>query len=74
VRLNDKGEEEVKWIVCEHNFNWENRKHICAFMNYYMDLHQQLWEKLDTYGRTLFWDFERYCKLLNLSPVKYRMI
>lgn len=74
VRINDKGEEEVKWVVCQHKFDWENPKHIAAFISYYSDLKLQLWEKLDTYGRTLFWDFDRYRKLMKLSPLKERML
>ena len=27
-------------------------------------------EKLDTYGRTLIFDFERYREMANLSPVR----
>lgn len=74
VRINDKGEEEVKWVVCRHNFDWENPRHIAAFIQYYPNLKLQLWEKLDTYGRTLFWDFDRYWKLMNLSPLKNMML
>lgn len=74
VRTNENGEEEVKWIVCKHNFNWENPRHISAFIHYYSDLKLQLWDKLDTYGRTLFWDFDRYRKLMGLSSVKARML
>lgn len=25
---------------------------------------------MDTYGRTLIWDFERYCELANLTPIR----
>lgn len=74
VRVNEKGEEEVKWVVYHHNFDWENPKHIAAFITYYQDLKLQLWDKLDTYGRTLFWDFDRYRKLMGLSPLKDRML
>lgn len=66
--------QEVKWVVCKHKFDWENPKHVSAFINYYQDLKLQLWEKLDTYGRTLFWDFDRYRKLAGFSDVKNRML
>ena len=74
VRINEKGEEEVKWVVCKHNFDWENPLHVSAFIQQYSNLKLQLWEKLDTYGRTLFWDFDRYRQLLNLSDIKSRML
>ena len=51
---------EVKWVVCKHNFDWENYKHVYALMNNYLPLKEQLKEKLDTYGRCLIWDLERY--------------
>lgn len=73
VRVKD-GKEEVKWVVCKHKFNWENPRHVAAFITYYSDLKLQLWEKLDTYGRTLFWDFDRYWSLAGLSKMKSRML
>jgi hypothetical protein len=34
----------------------------------------QVWEKLDTYSRTLFWDFDRYRMLAGISPMKNFML
>jgi len=64
------GEEEVRWVVREHIFDWENPIHIKALLNWYDPLYDQLYEKLDTYGRTLIWDFERYRKMAHLSEVR----
>lgn len=64
------GETEVKWIVQRHTFDWENPLHVKALMNWYDPLYDQLYEKLDTYGRTLIWDFERYRKMAHLSEVR----
>ena len=61
---------EVKWVVREHHFDWENPLHIRALINWYEPLYDQLYEKLDTYGRTLIFDFERYRKMSNLSEVR----
>lgn len=69
VRLNE-GRKEVKWVVRQHTFDWENPDHIKALINWYEPLYDQLYEKLDTYGRTLIWDFERYRKMTNLSEVR----
>ena len=74
VRVNELGEEEVKWVVYRHNFDWKNPRHIQAFMTYYQDLKLQVWEKLDTYSRTLFWDFDRYCQLCEFPEIKQYMI
>ena len=35
VRTNELGEEEVKWVVYRHNFDWKNPQHIQAFMTFY---------------------------------------
>ena len=64
------GEEEVKWIVRRHTFDWENPEHVKALINWYEPLYDQLYEKIDTYGRTLIWDFERYRNMTNLSEVR----
>ena len=74
VRTNELGETEVKWVVYRHNFDWKNPKHIQAFMTYYSDLKLQVWDKLDTYSKTLFWDFDRYRKLAGFSEIKNFMI
>lgn len=71
TRKNEKtGEIEVKWIVRRHTFDWENPSHIRALINNYDLLYNQLHEKLDTYGRTLIFDFERYREMAHLSPVR----
>ena len=70
-----KGDQlEVKWMVCEHNFDWENPDHVRELMNNYEALYDYLREKLDTYGRTLIWDFERYRKLCNFSDLREFLI
>ena len=61
---------EVKWVVRHHTFDWENPSHVRALINQYDTLYESLKDKLDTYGRTLIWDFERYCELANLTPIR----
>lgn len=65
---------EVKWIVCEHHFDWENPKHIRALLNHYCTLYEALRDKLNTYGRTLLWDFDRYCELCEFSELRMFLI
>lgn len=65
---------EVKWVIYRHNFDWTNTKHIQAFINFYSEIDQQVHEKVDTYSKTLFWDFDRYRKAANLSPLKNYML
>ena len=70
TRTNDTGEIEVKWVVRRHIFDWENPQHIKALINTYDALYDQVHEKLDTYGRTLIFDFERYRAMAQLSEIR----
>ena len=70
TRLNSAGEIEVKWIVREHTFNWEDFTHVRALINNYEILRDYVWDKLDTYSRTLIFDFERYREMAKLSEVR----
>ena len=65
---------EVKWMVCQHTFDWENPKHVRALLNHYHTLYEAMREKLDTYGRTLLWDFDRYVSLCNFSELRLFLI
>ena len=65
---------EVKWIVCEHHFDWENPKHVRALLNHYCTLYDALKDKLNTYGRTLLWDFDRYVELCDFSELRKFLI
>ena len=70
TRINSDGETEVRWVVSRHTFDWEDPNHIKALINNYQLMYDFFKEKLDTYGRTLIFDFERYREMANLSPVR----
>lgn len=70
----DQGNLEVKWIVRRHTFDWTNYKHVRALISLYHDLDQQLHNKLDTYGRTLLWDLDRYIDLTDFAPLRRYLI
>ena len=61
---------EVKWVVRKHTFDWENPSHIKALINNYSAIYMELGEKLDSWGRTLIYDFDRYFNMANFSPVR----
>ena len=65
---------EVKWMVCQHTFDWENPRHIRALLNHYCTLYDALKDKLDTYGRTLLWDFDRYVEICGFSELRKFLI
>ena len=60
----------IKWVVCQHTFDWENYLHVRALLNNYYLLYDALKEKLDTYGRTLLWDFDRYVSLCGFTELR----
>lgn len=64
------GDIQVKWIVRRHHFDWENTAHIKALMQYYGDIYMQLWDKLDSWGRTLIYDFDRYVDMCDFTDVR----
>ena len=61
---------EVKWVVRRHTFNWEDPVHVRALINNYDILYDYVYDKLDTYSRTLIFDFERYRDMAKLSEVR----
>ena len=74
-RINpNTGEEEIKWVVKRQNFNWENPWHVKNLMNYYSDIYMQDYDKLDSWGRTLIYDFDRYVTLCNFSQAREYII
>lgn len=65
---------EVKWVVRRHNFDWEDYTHVRALIATYDLLYDYLYTKLDTYGRTLIWDFQRYREMTHFSEVREFLI
>ncbi len=65
---------EIKWVVCEHTFDWEDYRHVRALLNHYYTLHDALHDKLNTYGITLLWDFDRYVSLCDFSELRLFLI
>ena len=61
---------EVKWVVCQHTFDWENPKHVRALLNNYPTLYEAMKDKLGTYGCTLLWDLDRYVQIGNFSELR----
>jgi len=64
------GAQEVKWIVRRQTFDWENPYHIKALLNHYGAIYMELHEKLDSWGRTLIYDFDRYFDMCGFSEVR----
>ena len=61
---------EVKWVIRKHTFDWENPLHIRALINNYDAIYEQFREKIDTYGRTLIFDFDRYREMAKFTPLR----
>ena len=71
TRVNpETGALEVRWVVRRHTFDWENPKHIRALLNNYSEIYMQTWDQLNSWGRTLIFDFDRYTDMAHLSDVR----
>ena len=70
TRLAPDGSLQVKWLVKQHTFDWENPKHIRALINIYDLLYDAMHDKFESYSYTLFIDLERYRRLANLTPLQ----
>ena len=64
----------VKWVICRHTFDWENPLHVRALLTHYHTLYEAMHEKLNTYGCTLLWDFDRYVKLCEFTELRLYLI
>ena len=64
------GELEIKWLVRRHTFNWENSWHVKNLILHYSAIYMQCYDKMDSWGRTLIYDFDRYATLAELSPAR----
>lgn len=60
----------IRYMVRQHTFDWENPKHIKALIDNYSGIYEQLWDKPLTWGRTLIYDFDRYAAMANLTPLR----
>ena len=74
TRETPTGEVEVKWVVRQHTFDWENPLHVRALINNYNALYEQVWDKLNTYSRALIFDFERYREMAHFTPLREFLI
>ena len=70
TRTNEQGETEVKWVVRRHTFDWTNPLHVKALISNYNLLYETFKDKLDTYARTLIFDFERYRYMADLTELR----
>lgn len=60
----------VKWVVRRHTFDWEDYRQVAALINNYDLLYDTFRTRIETYGRTFIFDFQRYRALANLNPVQ----
>lgn len=66
----ENGTTYVKWMVRRQVFDWENPAHIKALIQNYSRLYMQVWDKLESQGRALILDFDRYYDLCGFSPLR----
>lgn len=61
---------DVLYTVRHQAFDWENPTHIRALVENYSAVYMQNWDKPDSWGRTLIYDFDRYTTMAHLSPLR----
>lgn len=54
------GGREVKWVIRRHNFDWEDEWHVSKFMRFYASMCELYYNKLDSWGKMLVLDFQKY--------------
>lgn len=69
TRVTPSGTTEVKYVVRQQKFDWENPRHIRALIDNYSLLYMELYDDLYSWGRTLIADFDRYYNMIKLSPL-----
>lgn len=70
TREDTDGRTWIRWVVRHQAFDWENQQHIATLMLHYSSIYQQTWDKPDSWGRTLIFDFDRYFDMCGFSPVE----
>lgn len=70
TRTLDDGTIQVKWVVQRQVFDWENPFHIRALMRFYSPIYAEMWDRVDSWGRTLIYDFDRYFDMGGFSPLR----
>lgn len=68
TRMDENGQMWVRWIVRHQKFDWENPEHIKHLINHYGAIYQQNWDKPDSWGRTLIYDFDRLWDKCKFGP------
>lgn len=68
-RIDENGQEWIKWVVSRQAFDWENPEHVRCLFEHYSAIYMENYDKLDSWGRTLIYDFDRYVDRANFSPI-----
>ena len=63
------GETEYRWVVRQQVFDWENSNHIYQLIRFYSEIYMASYDKYDSWGRTLIYDFDRYFDMCHFSEI-----
>ena len=61
------GETEYRWVVRRQVFDWEDSNHIYQLIRFYSEIYMASYDKYDSWGRTLIYDFDRYFDMCHFS-------
>lgn len=73
-RLLPSGTALYRWIINRQVVDFKDPWHVRHFIKHYSAIHQQNWDKLDSYGRALVYDFDRITTFARLPDLYYYIL
>lgn len=73
-RILPDGTVQYKWIVNRQVVDFKDPWHVRNFIKHYSAIHQQNWDRLDSYGRALVYDFDRITTFARLPDLYYYIL
>ena len=70
TRKDEEGNLQIKWMVARHEFNWENEWHIRQLIKHYAAIYMETYDKINSWGRALIFDFDRYFDLCGFTELR----
>ena len=63
-----------RWIVNRQVIDFKDPWHVRQFIKHYSAIYQQNWDRLDSYGRALVYDFDRITTFARLPDLYYYIL
>lgn len=73
-RIDPDGTPRYRWIINRQVLDFKNPWHVRHFIKHYSAIYQQNWDRLDSYGRALVYDFDRITTFARLPAPYYYVL